>query len=116
VLREIGADEIPEQLVINKTDVADPVAINRLLELHPGAVATSAVTGAGIEELGIAVTERLAEKTNDVELTIPYDRGDVVALVHNIGNVASTEHTDAGTKISAQVPATEMHRFVEFLD
>jgi GTP-binding protein HflX len=116
VLREIGADDIPEQLVINKTDVADPVAVKRLLELHPGAVATSAVTGAGIEELGAAVTERLAEKTNDVELTVPYERGDIVALVHNIGNVATTEHTDAGTKISAQVPSTELHRFAEFLD
>jgi GTP-binding protein HflX len=116
VLREIGADDIPEQLVINKTDVADPVAVKRLLELHPGAVATSAVTGAGVGELGVAVTARLAEKTDDVEITVPYDRGDVVALVHNIGNVSATEHTDAGTKISAQVPSTEMHRFAEFLD
>jgi GTP-binding protein HflX len=116
VLREIGAADIPEQLVINKTDVADPVAVKRLLELHPGSVATSAVTGAGIEGLGVAVTERLAETTDDVEITVPYDRGDVVALVHSIGSVTTTEHTDAGTKITAQVPSTELHRFAEFLD
>lgn len=116
VLREIGAADIPEQLVINKTDVADPVAINRLLELHPEAVAASAVTGAGIEQLGTAVTARLAETTDEIEITVPYDRGDLVALVHDIGNVASTEHTDTGTKISAQVPSTELHRFADFLD
>ena len=116
VLREIGAGDIPEQLVINKTDVADPVAVNRLLELHPSAVATSAVTGAGAAGLAAAVTERLAESTEDVDLVIPYDRGDIVALVHDIGRVAATDHTDSGTRISAQVPSTELHRFANFLE
>ncbi len=115
VLREIGAGDIPEQLVINKTDVADPVAVKRLLELHPGAVAASAVTGDGVEGLADAITGRLAEAADDIELVIPYDRGDVVALVHDIGRVADTEHTDAGTRIRAQVPSTELHRFAEFV-
>lgn len=116
VLREIDAADIPEQLVINKTDIADPVAVARLLELHPGAVAASAVTGAGISELGAAITARLAETTDKVELTLPYERGDLVALVHELGHVMATHHTDAGTKLSAQIPSTEMHRFVEFVD
>ena len=115
VLREIGAADIPEQLVVNKTDVADPVAVNRLLELHPDAVATSAVTGAGVDELSAAVSARLAETTDDVDLVIPYDRGDLVALIHDIGRVSETDHTDLGTRISAQVPSTEMHRFAEFI-
>jgi GTP-binding protein HflX len=116
VLREIGAADIPEQLVINKSDVADPVAIRRLLELHPGAVATSAATGDGAEELGAAVTERLAETTDEIEMIIPYDRGDVVTLVHTIGNVVSSDHTASGTRMKALVPSTELHRFSEFLD
>ncbi|MDJ0954363.1 MAG: GTPase HflX [Acidimicrobiia bacterium] len=116
VLREIGAGEIPEQLVINKTDVADPVAVNRLLELHPEAVATSAVTGAGVTDLATAITSRLAETTDDVDLVIPYDRGDLVALVHDIGRVVETEHTDAGTRITAQVPSTELHRFANYME
>ncbi len=116
VLREIGAADIPEQLVINKTDVADPVAVTRLLELHANAVATSAVTGAGVNGLYAAVTERLGESAEDVDLVIPYDRGDIVALVHDIGRVGTTDHTDAGTHISAQVPSTEMHRFAEFIE
>ena len=116
VLREIGAADIPEQLVINKTDVADAVAIRRLLELHPDAVATSAVTGAGVDALGVAVTNRLAETTDEVVLTIPYDKGEVVALVHDIGSVTATEHTETGTRITAQVPNTELHRFAAFAD
>ena len=116
VLREIGADAIPEQLVFNKNDVADPVAVRRLLELHPEAVATSAVTGAGTDQLGQAVTARLAESSDEIEIVIPYDRGDLVALAHDIGRVAETEHTDAGTRISASVPSTELHRFAEYID
>ena len=116
VLHEIGAADIPELLVINKTDIADPVAVKRLRELHPGAVATSAVTGSGIDELATAITARLADTTDDIELVVPYERGDVVALLHEIGRVSSTEHTDAGTRISAHVPSTELHRFADFLE
>lgn len=116
VLAEIGAADIPEQLVINKTDIADPVAVARLLELHPDAVATSAVTGAGVEDLEVAVAKRLAETTDEIAITVPYDRGELVALVHDIGNVTTTEHTDTGTRITAQVPSTELHRFAKFVD
>jgi GTP-binding protein HflX len=115
VLGEIGANEIPEQLVINKTDIADPVAIKRLLQLHPDAVATSAVTGDGVADLGEAVTARLAETTDEVELTVPYERGDIVAMIHEIGHVIATDHTDAGTKLTAQIPSTEVHRFADFV-
>ncbi|MCP4308186.1 MAG: GTPase HflX [bacterium] len=116
VLGEIGASDIPEQLIINKTDIADPVAINRLLQLHPEAVATSAVTGDGVAELGTAVTARLAETTDELELTVPYDRGDMVAMIHEIGHVLTTDHTEAGTKLTAQIPSTEAHRFAEFVN
>jgi len=115
VLREIDAGDIPEVLVVNKTDIADPVAVKRLLALHPEAVATSAATGAGIDNLLATVATRLENTTDDVELVIPYDRGDVVALVHQIGRVAATEHTDDGTRITAQVPRTELHRFAGFV-
>ena len=115
VLREIDAGDIPEVLVVNKTDIADPVAVKRLLALHPEAVATSAATGAGTDDLLATVATRLENTTDDVELVIPYDRGDLVALVHQIGRVAVTEHTDDGTRITAQVPRTELHRFAGFV-
>src|SRR6266542_3159290 len=44
VLREIGAADRPEQLVVNKVDVADPAVVDDLLAAHDGAVAASAVT------------------------------------------------------------------------
>lgn len=114
VLAEIEAAGIPELLVVNKNDVAPPSAVRRLLELHPGAVATSALTGSGMAELGSAVTALLEAAGQDMKLLVPYERGDVVALLHEIGRVISSEHTDAGTEIVAHVPATEQHRFADF--
>ena len=61
------------------------------------------------------MTARLAETSDDVDLVIPYERGDLVALIHDIGAVSVTEHSDAGTHIRAQIPSTELHRFAEFV-
>jgi GTP-binding protein HflX len=89
--------------------------VKRLLALHPGAVATSALTGDGLAELAAAVTATLADTTDKLELVIPYERGDLVALLHDIGRVSSEEHTDAGTRLTATVPSTELHRFAGFV-
>ena len=51
VLREIGAGAVPELLVVNKTDLAEPQRVAELVRAHPGAVAVSAVTGDGVDSL-----------------------------------------------------------------
>jgi len=38
-------------------------------------------------------------------VTIPYDRGDLVARLHSDGRVDATEHTEQGTRVKARVPA-----------
>ena len=63
-----------------------------------------------------SIFERHLQTGIGVDLVIPYDRGDLVALIHEIGRVSATKHTDAGTRISAQVPSTELHRFAEFVE
>jgi GTP-binding protein HflX len=49
-----------------------------------------------------------------VDVTIPYDRGDVVARVHELGRVDATEHTEGGTRIKAQVPVAMAAALREF--
>ena len=39
-----------------------------------------------------------------VDLTVPYDRGDLVARLHAEGRVDVVEHTDEGTRVKARVP------------
>ena len=91
VLAEIDAQRVPELLVFNKADLAGEEA-TRLAKLHPGSVAVSARTGAGVELLLQAIGDRLRALANVVELVIPYERGDVLAAVHREGEVVSTAH------------------------
>jgi GTPase len=115
VLREIGADDVPELVVFNKADLADPDDAKRLLHNNPGAVLLSAVTGDGIERLLTAVGDRLRELTHVVELVVPYDRGDVVAAVHRHGEVVSESHDPDATRMWARIRPEDLGRFREFV-
>jgi GTP-binding protein HflX len=114
VLHEIGAGEIPELVVINKTDVADA---QRVREIAPAAdtLAVSARTGDGIPELLEAIGARLRALSAVTELEIPYERGDVLAALHRDGEVLVEVHGDRGTRVQARLGATERSRFAEFL-
>ena len=114
VLREIGADEVPELVALNKSDLAGEEA-KRLLDRHPGSVAVSAASGEGIDALLTAVGEALRALSRQVELVVPYDRGDVVAAVHRHGEVLSEEHGADATRLRARLEPPEVRRFSQFL-
>ncbi|GAB2594107.1 hypothetical protein Aab01nite_82600 [Paractinoplanes abujensis] len=63
VLREIGAGEVPELLVLNKIDIASPETVAALRRAYPDALRVSALTGAGAGELRDALADRLREVT-----------------------------------------------------
>ena len=114
VFAEIGVLDVRELVVLNKVDVADPAFVARLLRAEPHLVAVSARTGEGIEELQLRIAELLPRPDIDVDVLVPYDRGDLVAKVHDQGDVESVEHTPVGTHIKARVPeslAAEIERF-----
>jgi GTP-binding protein HflX len=104
VFAEIDAVDVPELVVVNKADVADPVVLRRLLAAEPGAVAVSARTGEGLDELRTRIGAALPQPDVDVELLVPYDRGDVIARIHRHGKVRRLDHGDDGTAVSALVP------------
>lgn len=114
VLEEIGAAHLPELLVINKIDTVDETARTRLARLYPQAIALSALTGDGTADLTAAVDEVLRKRLTEVELTIPYDRGDVVAAVHREGEVMKEEHLDEGTRIHVRLSGSRLAGFEEF--
>jgi GTP-binding protein HflX len=103
VLAEIGADKVPELVVINKADVADPLVVARLRQREPHSVVVSAHTGEGIAEALEAVEADLPRPQVEVAALLPYDRGDLVSRVHENGEVLSVEHTAEGTLLTARV-------------
>lgn len=103
VLAGVSTDKMPELLVVNKTDTADEETLLRLKRQWPEAVFVSARTGTGIEELRAAIEERLPRPAVEVRATVPYDRGDLVARVHQRGEVLGTRHTAEGTEVHVRV-------------
>jgi GTP-binding protein HflX len=115
VLEEIGAGAVPELLVVNKIDLASPLAVRELLDTHPGSVAVSATTGEGDDGLLDAIAARLRALVPIVELEVPYDRGDVVAALHREGEVLVEVHDSVGTRVRARLPQVDVARFAEFV-
>ena len=105
VLAEIDATDIPEILVFNKIDIAEPAVVGRLLTVYDGSVAVSALTGEQIEDAAAAIVEGLDAVTTTIDLFIPYDRGDLVASLHETGEVLDEQHGATGTAITARLPA-----------
>ena len=100
--------------MINKADIADPVTLERLRNVYPGSVVVSAAEGDGIDALLEAVAQALQEHTVELELVIPYDRGELLALAHQFGDVVSQDHADGGTKLHVRLPRGELYRFSEW--
>jgi GTPase len=115
VLREIGAADVSELIVVNKTDVADPRAVKGLLAAHPGAVAVSAATGEGVDAVLETIRARLHSLVPIVELEVPYDRGDVMAALHREGEVLVEVHGEGGTRVRARLPRIDIARLGEFV-
>lgn len=98
-----GTETIPEILVLNKSDLASPErrALNRTL--FSKAVAISARTGQGIEELRQLIEDTLPRPRVYVDVVIPYDHGYLVHAAHEQGEVLSEDYEAAGTHITAHV-------------
>ena len=115
VLAEVGAAGVDELIVYNKMDAVSPETAARLREIHPAGEFISAVTGEGVDGLLAAIVDRLDAKTIELDLLIPYDRGDVLAEVHDAGRVTSLEHGGTGTEVSVRLPHDDAHRFRGFV-
>ncbi|KUI40681.1 ATP-binding protein [Mycobacterium sp. GA-1199] len=108
VVNEVIADHdgarAPELLVVNKIDAADALTLAQLRRALPDAVFVSARTGDGLQRLQQRMAELITPTDAVVDVTIPYERGDLVNRVHAEGRVDATEHTADGTRIKARVP------------
>jgi GTP-binding protein HflX len=114
VLGEIGAAEVPELLVFNKSDLA-PEEAKQLEFDHPGSVAISAATGEGVDRFLGTLADRLRALTSIVELRIPYDRGDVLASVHREGEVVTTTESPDGFVVTARLADASLGRLRDYV-
>lgn len=98
-----GTEDVPELIVLSKADIADPVAVVALRSQYPNSVLISAVTGEGIDELRERIDDLLPRPSVEIDLVIPYERGDIVNRIHNDGEILSQDHEATGTHVHARV-------------
>jgi GTPase len=105
VIRDVDASHVPEIVVVNKADAAEPLVLERLLRAESRAIAVSARTGQGVDELRALIDEELPRPSEELEALVPYTEGKLVSRVHSEGEVLSETHTEDGTLLKARVHA-----------
>jgi GTPase len=116
VLTEIGASELPVELVLNKIDAADLLRRRRLTNRFPDALQVSARTGEGLGELRHRIAERFGERFEPVRLLIPYADGARLAELYALGApVDERADRPEGVFVRARLPRREVRRFAPYL-
>jgi GTP-binding protein HflX len=121
VLGEIGAERVPELLVVNKADSVATLGVEAcqearlLMAAHEGSVMVSARTGEGIDQLLVAMGDRLRVGDRVIELEIPWTRGDVLAAVHREGEIVGEVAGEESTRIHVVLDEVGRSRFREFV-
>ena len=106
VFEEIGASGIPEIVVVNKSDVADPLVLGRLQRREKHCVLVSALTGEGLPELLDLLETEVPHPDTLIDVMLPYAEGSLVSRIHSEGEVLTEEHLDEGTRLQARVGAS----------
>lgn len=115
VLGQIGAEQIERLVVFNKKDLlASDEAARRLLETHPDSLLVSAQTGEGVDALVQRIARIAASRDELLDVTIPYQRGDLVATAHRRCHIVSESHGEQGTRLMLYAPADVAHLYAGF--
>ena len=115
-LKEIGANDIPSLPVLNKIDrLDDPGKAELALDSFTGAIAISALQGKGIQQLLERVKVKLFESYQSVSVEVPYNKGDLISLFHEEGQVESITNEYEGVLIQGKLPVRLLARYKEFI-
>ncbi len=116
VLREIGAEGKPTLMVFNKVDQLNGriELITPFLERHPRGVAISATTGEGIPALLAELGSQLRPVREFIELSVPHDRTDVIARLHEVGQVVERNYEGQTARFKARIPPHLHDEFTPF--
>ena len=115
VLGELGAGEKRVLLVLNKIDLVDDDRLMELRRAFPDAVAVSVKTGQGIDDLHHKLHDFMIDRVVRLDLDLPLDRMDLVALAHQEGKVVTEDYETGRAKIQIVVPKRFENRFAAFL-
>lgn len=115
VLIQIGADRIPTVLALNKSDLIDEAARDRLAKAFPEGIFISAAKGEGLDTLTEAVAQRLRKTRTVAAFRVPFDRGDVRSALHNQGEVIEEKFDETGVELIVRAAPEVVTKFNDYV-
>ncbi|MDX1413546.1 MAG: GTPase HflX [Candidatus Promineifilaceae bacterium] len=113
-LAELEVDQLPMVVALNKVDLLENGVVPLQLELDYVAVNVSARTGQGIEDLLTAVEASMVQYLQPLHVLLPYQRGDLLSLMHRRGQVDGEEHTADGVEVFGRIADRLVPYFEEY--
>lgn len=115
VLADLGAQNKPVITVFNKSDLlSNQYELRRLVAETPDSCYMSSLTGEGRQYLEALIQKMISRLMTRINATVPYNRGDLVALCHEHGRILSTEYVPEGVLIEAEIPPNLAARFEQY--
>ncbi len=114
VLQQIGADNIPQILVLNKSDKVEPIYLSFLARRYPDAISISALNGDNVSAL-LELAEKTIFKTVGLQLKIPYDKTVIVAKLHEIAQIRSEEYRDDAVYLEVVISDEDKHLISNYI-
>jgi GTPase len=116
VLHEIGAEDVPVELVFNKIDAVDDARRRALANRYPDSLQVSATTGEGLDLLRARIADRFSERFESVRLLLPYKEGGKLNELYALGApIEQREDTNEGVLVVARLPRRDIRRFARYL-
>ncbi|CAO2835652.1 unnamed protein product [Amaranthus hypochondriacus] len=89
---------------ISVDKVSEPEKIMSEARSRGNAVCLSALNGDGLDDFCNAIREKLKDSMVWIEALVPFDKGELLSSIHQIGMVERTDYTENGTLVKAYVP------------
>ncbi len=115
VLNSLGAADRPRVIALNKIDRLN--GVQPVLDCGEATrVDISAATGEGLDALREAIRTVIESTKREYAFSVPYDRGDITALAHKLGEVVAEEYAEDGFTLRAVLDEESAARITKALE
>ena len=116
VLGELGVADKPMLMVFNKIDrVKAPGLAKRYTTEYENSIVVSAKTREGFDAFMAELGKQLRPVRQMVELTIPHSKSNVIARLHEVGQVLERNYDGAEAVFKALIPPNHLAHFESFI-
>jgi len=117
VLKDMGAQDIPQILVLNKVDlISDGNMIEKRQRQFPDSVAVSAQQHLRLSELRSRIIAKMEENFQTIDLEFPYNQGKTIAHAQEGVEVLKREYEENGVKLRVRGSRSRINQILSAVE